>query len=182
MIGIQIDDKELAAIGAELGATEAQIRASYNRALNRAAGTIRRISSQGIRSELGLRNAAAIRRRLRDKRVKGKGGLTGRELWFGFNDMAFDAFKAKATEGGAGVTFRGRTIAGAFIGRGKNSGKPLVFKRKAAAGLPVIAQTVPVEEEMSRFVESDLLPDVGAIVMNNFVRDLRARTSMGVGR
>jgi hypothetical protein len=176
MIDVKIDDKELRAIGAELGATEAQIRAAYNRALNRAAGTIRRLSSQGLRSELGLRNAAAIRRRLRDKRIKGKGGLAGRELWFGTNDMAFGAFKGKPAAGPGGVSFRGRTIAGAFIAKGK------VFKRQGAAALPIDEQTVPVEEEMSRFIEAEILPEIGEIVMRNFIADLRARTSLGVGR
>lgn len=176
MIGIRIDEKELAAIGAELGATEAQIRAAYNRALNRAAGTIRRITSQGLRSELGLRNAAAIRRRLRDKRVRGQGGLAGRELWFGTNDMATGAFKGRPTAAPGGVTFRGRTIAGAFIARGK------VFKRSTASALPIEEQTVPVEEEMNRFIEAEILPAVGDLVMQNFMADLRARTSLGVGR
>jgi hypothetical protein len=176
MIRTEIDAKELREIGAELGATEQQIRAAYNRALNRAAGTIRRITSQGLRSELGLRNAAAIRRRLRDKRVKGNGGLAGRVLWFGTNDMAFGAFKGKPIEGQGGVTFRGRTIRGAFIARGK------VFKRSTAASLPIAEQTIPVEEEMNRFIEAEILPAVGDIVMENFIRDLRARTSLGVGR
>lgn len=176
MIDVKIDDKELRAIGAELGATEAQIRAAYNRALNRAAGTIRRLSSQGLRSELGLRNAAAIRRRLGDKRIKGKGGLAGRQLWFGLNDMAFGVFKGKPTESAGGVSFRGRTIAGAFIAKGK------VFKRLGRAALPIGEQTVPVEEEMSRFIEAEILPEIGEIVMRNFITDLRARTSLGVGR
>lgn len=176
MISTRIDAKELQAIGAELGATEAQIRAAYNRALNRAAGTIRRIASQGLRTELALRNAAAIRRRLRDKRVSGKGGMAGRELWFGTNDMAAAAFKGKPSAGSGGVTFRGRTIQGAFMARGK------VFKRSTASGLPIEEQTVPVEDEMNRFIEAEILPAVGDLVMENFIRDLRARTSLGVGR
>lgn len=176
MIRTEIDAKELREIGAELGATEQQIRAAYNRALNRAAGTIRRITSQGLRSELGLRNAAAIRRRLASKRVKGNGGLAGRVLWFGTNDMATGAFKGKPVAGQGGVSFRGRTIAGAFIARGK------VFKRSTASALPIEEQTVPVEEEMNRFIEAEILPAVGDLVMQNFIRDLRARTSLGVGR
>lgn len=176
MIDVQIDDRQLREIGAELGATEAQIRAAYNRALNRAAVTIRRITSQGLRSELGLRNAAAIRRRLRARRISGKNGLAGRELWFGTNDMAFGAFKGSPSQGSDGVSFRGRTIRGAFIAKGR------VFKREGRAALPIDEQTVPVEDEMTRFIENEILPEVGQLVLENFIRDLRARTSLGVGR
>lgn len=176
MIDVNIDARQLREIGAELGATEAQIRAAYNRALNRAAGTIRQIASQGLRSELGLRNAAAIRRRLRARRVSGSGGLAGRELWFGTNDMAFGAFKGRPVENSGGVSFRGSTIAGAFIAKGK------VFKRSTSSALPIEEQTVPVEEQMNRFIEAEILPEVAQLVMDNFIRDLRARTSLGVGR
>lgn len=175
MIELKIEPAELRRVGEELGATEAQIRAAYNRALNRAAGTIRRITSQGLRSELGLRNAAAIRRRLKARRIKGKGGLAGRVLWFGSNDMAFGSFKGRPTETAGGVTFRGRTISDAFIARGK------VFRRSTAAALPIEEQTVPVEEEMDKFIEAEILPAVGDLVMENFIRDLRARTSLGIG-
>ena len=176
MIDVQIDARQLREIGAELGATEPQILAAYNRALNRAAGTIRRIASQGLRSELGLRNAAAIRRRLRARRVSGGNGLAGRELWFGTNNMATSAFKGRPTKTAEGVSFRGRTIPGAFIAKGK------VFKRSTASALPIEEQTVPVAEEMNRFIENEILPQVAQLVMDNFIRDLRARTSLGVGR
>jgi len=180
MIGIEIEGDELRAVAREFGATERQVEAAYRRALNRTASTVRTAFRRELRLGLDLRAAAVLRRRLRMARQKRRNRGASIEIWLGQNDMAPGAFKGKPQQTGSGVTFRGQTFPGAFVATMAN-GKRSIWKRRTDGRLPILEQTIPVEDEMSKVLDSRVMPDVLQIFMRNFRADLRARTAFGVG-
>ena len=108
MLAFDFDDQQLEQIADEYAATPRQVDLSRGRALKRTAGTIRRISSTGLRTELGLRNATALRRRIKEYRVgKGKDAL---KLWYGANDLPASAFKRHLRNGPEFGIFRNLVV------------------------------------------------------------------------
>ena len=74
MLAFDFDDGQLDKIAAEYAATPKQVDLSRSRALKRTAATLRRLASTGLQTELGLRNAKALRRRLKEYKV-GRGTM-----------------------------------------------------------------------------------------------------------
>lgn len=181
MIGMSANAPELRAIADELGATEAQTRLAYRRALSRTASNLATMMRRDLRRELDLRGAATIRRRLRTMRPQRRGDGESVTLWLGENDLPPGAIRGRPRETADGVTFWGQSFPGAFIAR-MASGKVSIYKRRADGRLPIIEQTVHVKDRMDEVLERRVMPDVMDIFFRNFRADLRARTQFGAGR
>lgn len=180
MLYFDIDADDLKAVADELGASQQQIQKAFNRALNRTAGTLRKMSSKGLQGELQLRNAKAIRKRLKTIKLKRGKGMDEVRLWFGSNDLAISAFKGSPKKTRTGASFRGHDFPGAFVAKGR-SGKRTILKRVGSERLPVTEQTLPVKDQMDVFVEDEIFAAVPEIFFKHFRADLRARTIYGVG-
>lgn len=180
MLHFDLDADEVARLQRELGATEEQVRLAFNRALSRTAATLRRQSGKGLRSELRLRNLKAIRKRLKQLRMRRTGGRATAGLWFGANDLPVSAFKGRPHQGRRGASFRGVEFPGAFVAKGED-GKLSIFKRKGRDRLPIEEQTMPVEDQITTYVEDEVFPMVDEIFFKHFRADLRARAVLGVG-
>lgn len=180
MLNFEIDSSQIQALTDELEASEKQVRMAFNRALNRTAGTLRRMASTGLRTELQLRTAAAIRKRLKTIKLKRGKNTDDIVLWFGANDLPISAFKGRPRETASGAEFNGQQFDGAFIAK-TSKGRQSIFKRKGRARLPIVEQTVPVADKIQVFVEDEIFTEVEAIFFKNFRAELRARTLYGVG-
>jgi len=177
MLAFDIDDGALSRVAAEYAATPKQVGQAQSRALKRTAGTIRRLSSTGLQSELGLRNAKALRRRIKQYRVgKGRGAL---KLWFGANDLPISAFKGRPKIVPGGVKFGDIMIHGAFFAR--IGGKRMVMQRHGKGRWDIREATLPVADRMMVFLEDHVFVDIETIYFKNFLAEIRARTILGVG-
>lgn len=178
MIAFDVDTADVARLVADLQASEKQVKQSINRALRRTAGTLRVRASKGLVSELQLRRAGEIRKRLREIKLRAKGDASEIGLWFGMNDMAIRSFKGTPKEYAGGATFRSIEFPGAFVAKGKN-GRRSIFKRSGRGRFPIVEQTLPIKDQADVFVEDVIFPDIVGIFMKNFAADLRARTMFG---
>lgn len=180
MLTFDIDARDLRAIQDELAASDQQVYRAFNRALTRTAATLRRMSSKGLKDELQLRNAKALRRRLRTIRLRRR-TLDEVRLWYGSNDLPVSAFKGRPTATSRGASFKGRDFNGAFLAKGKD-GKRTIYKRRGRARLPIVEQTMPVKDQVDVYLEDEIFPDLEEIFFRHFRADLRARTIFGAGR
>lgn len=179
MLHLNIDLASLRAVGEELGASEKQIRAALTRALRRTEASLRKLSSKGLPPELGLRNAKALRRRLKSLKTGTKGGEFG--LWYGLNDLPVSAFKGRARQTGTGATINGKNFEGAFVGRSNFAGKNTIFKRKGDGRLPIVEQGMPIEDKAIVFIEDEIFAQTEDIFWQHFKRDLAARVNYQLG-
>jgi len=178
MLAFDIDDRKMKAIAKEFAATPRQVDQAYGRAMKRTAGTLRRLATSGLKSELGLRNTKALRRRIKEYRVGGRAGR-GVKLWFGANDLPLSAFKGRPQKTGSGIKFGDTVIHGAFIA--KRGGRRGVFKRVGSSAFPISEVMMPVADRIMTFVEDDVFVDLDTIFFKNFAAEIRARTIFGVG-
>jgi len=177
MLAFDFDDSELAKIAAEYAATPKQVNLARGRALKRTAGTIRRISSKGLQSELGLRNAKALRRRIKEFRVgKGRNAL---KLWYGANDLPVSAFKGRPSKASGGIKIGDTMIHGAFFA--SIGGRRRVMVRHGVGRWQIGEATLPVADRMMTFLEDEVFVDLDSIFLKNFLSEIRARTILGVG-
>ncbi|WP_298938134.1 phage tail protein [uncultured Ruegeria sp.] len=177
MLAFDFDDGQLAKIADEYAATPKQVDLSRGRALNRTAGTLRRISSKGLQSELGLRNATALRRRIKEYRVgKGRNAL---KLWYGANDLPVSAFKGRATKVAGGIKIGETMIHGAFFA--KINGRRRVMVRYGAKRWQIGEASLPVADRMMIYLEDEVFVDLDSIFLKHFLAEIRARTILGVG-
>lgn len=181
MLYFDIDYDQIVKLQDELGASEKQIAQAFSRALNRTAGTLRRMSSKGLKDELQLRNAKELRKRLRTIQLRKGKLLDAIKLWYGTNDMPASAFKGRPKKTRNGVSFRGYDFPGAFLAKGKD-GKQRIFRRIRDERLPIAEQTLPVKDQMDVYLEDEIFDKVDEIFFKHFAADLRARTIYGVGR
>lgn len=178
MLDFDIDITRIDALASELAASDKQVRFAFSRALRRTAATLRRMSSKGLKSELQLRNAKALRKRLRTIKVRRNGDEI--QLWYGSNDMAVSAFKGRPRQTASGVSFRDQDFANAFIGR-RRDGQRSIFRRTSRRSLPVREQTMPVKDRVDVYLEDEVFTEVETIFFKHFRADLRARTLYGAG-
>lgn len=176
MLAFDLDDGRLAEIANEFAATPRQVELSQGRALKRTAATLRRISSKGLQTELGLRNATALRRRIKEYRV-GKGRST-LKLWYGANDLPISAFKGRPQQVPGGIKFGTVTIHGAFFA--KLGGKRKVMQRHGRGRWQIGEATLPVADRMMIYLEDEVFVDIDSIFFKHFLAEIRARTILGV--
>ena len=177
MLAFDIDDGALEKIAKEYAATPKQVKLATNRALKRTAGTIRRLSSTGLQSELGLRNAKALRRRIKQYRV-GKGG-GAIKLWYGVNDLPVSAFKGRPQKVSGGIKFGETMLHGAFFAR--IGGKRLVMQRHGKGRWDIGEATLPVADRMMIYLEDNVFVDIDTIFFKHFNHEIRATTILGIG-
>jgi hypothetical protein len=178
MLAFDIDDRQLRAIAQEYAASDKQVSLAFSRALKRTAATLRRMASGGLKTELGLRNTTALRRRVKEFRLKG-GPTSGVKLWFGVNDLPLSAFKGRARQTADGVRFGDTVIKGAFFAR--RGGKRAVYRRVGAQRHPIVEATLPVAERMMIYLEDQVFVDLDTIFFRHFAAEIRSRTIYGVG-
>lgn len=186
MLDFDIEADDLERIAKELEATPKEINAAYNKALARTAGTLRKMSSKGLVSELGLRRAKAIRRRLKTLRVKGSksGGykkMASLQLWYGLNDIAVSEFKGRVREDAAGASYSGdagrHAFPGAFVAQSSAAGRRAIMRRKGRARLPIRQETLPIKDRADVFVEDTIFDGLPGIFWRHFRDDLTRRVA-----
>jgi len=177
MLHFDFESGDLDDIADEYGATPKQMKLSGIRASKRTAGTIRRISSSGLKSELGLRNATALRRRIKEYRTDSR--WSGYKVWIGANDLPASAFKGRAKKVSGGVMYGDVMIHGAFFA--KIRGKQRVMVRHGDKRWSIGEATIPVADRMMSWLEDNVYVDLSSIFMKHFLAEIRARTILGVG-
>lgn len=177
MLAFDIDDGRLDEIALAYDATPKQVKLATNRALTRTAGTIRKISSKGLQTELGLRNATALRRRLKEYRV-GKGG-SALKLWYGTNDLPISAFKGKPKKVEGGVQIGETTVHGAFFT--SIMGKRRIMQRTGSGRWAIAEATIPVADRMAIYLEDEVFVDIDTIFFKHFNHEIRAATILKIG-
>ena len=181
MLDFEIDGRELAKIGEELQATEKEIRYAFSRALRRTASTLRKESSKGLQSELGLRRAKLLRRRLKDFRIK-RGKTMGEvKLWYGLNNLPVSEFKGQVSEASGGAQFRGKagrhTIEGGFVRKKGGKGKKTILRRVKRTTYPVAETTLPINDKAAVFLEDEVFTELESIFWRAFRDDLTRRVA-----
>lgn len=178
MLDFDIDESALHAVVKELGAAPREVRLSYNRALSRTAATLRRLSSQGLKSELGLRRATALRRRIKTLRVR-RGQGSGVQLWYGLNDLPVSEFKGRVAGGASGASYAGpggsHHFPGAFVAKSREARRNTILRRKRETRLPVAEERLPIKDRADVYVEDRVFHRLEEIFWDHFRRDLTAR-------
>lgn len=186
MLDFDVDADELQRVIEELGAMPKEVNASYNRALTRTAATLRKLSSQGLQSELGLRRATAIRKRLKSVRVKGsKSGdyrkMASVQLWYGLNDIAVAEFQGRVSETSGGAGYSGpagnHSFPGAFVAKPRSSKRRTIMRRRGQGRLPIRQETLPIKDKADVFVEDEIFWKLEAIFWRHFRDDLTRRVA-----
>lgn len=180
MIHFNIEWDDLRRIGDELGATPKQVKLAMSRALNRTASKLRTLSAKGLKSELDLKRASALRKRLKSLKLR-KGGIEGVQLWYGLNDMPVSWFRGRPTKTATGAAFRGVEYKGGFIARSQYAKGQTIFKRKGKARLHIEEQQSPVKDQAEVFVEDHVFVRVDDIFWPLFRRELEARVKFKIG-
>jgi hypothetical protein len=181
VLRFDIDSVQLRELSERFGASSKDVESAYSRAMKRTAGNIRKLSSKGLQSELGLRNATALRRRIKEFRFKGRSRSESIVLWYGVNDLPLSAFKGRPVAVPGGIEFNGTKIVGAFFARpgGKKRG---IYQRAGAARYPLIEATMPVADRMMIYLEDEVFVDIEGLFFRNFASEIKARTIYGVGQ
>lgn len=174
-----IDLSQLRLAGAELEASEKQVRAAFSSACQRTATTLRTRSARGLASELQLRTIGLLRKRLKSLRLRARGD--GVQLWYGLNDMPASWFKGAVTENAKGAAKRGHQVDGGFAARSKFKGRRTLFKRTGKARLHIAEQNLPIEDQAVVYIEDEIFDQTEEIFWKNFTRELRARVKYKLG-
>ncbi|RKR02595.1 hypothetical protein C7446_2313 [Kushneria sinocarnis] len=178
LLDFEIDDSALQRVVSELGAAPREVRLSYNRALSRTAATLRKMSSKGLQSELGLRRATVLRRRIKSLRAKqGKGSEV--QLWYGLNDLPVSEFKGKVHTGEGGASYAGpagsHRFPNAFAARSERAGRRTIMRRIRQSRLPITEERLPIKDRADVYVEDEIFHQLEDIFWRHFRRDLEAR-------
>ncbi len=181
MLAFDFDASELKAIADEFGASEKDRRHAYSRALRRTAQNMKTRARKGLRTELELRTAAELRKRLQGFRFKRGKGMGQVSMWFGLNDMRVSAFKGRAARTGAGASFGGQDFPGAFVGS-NSKGRPTVMRRATQRAFPIREERMPIEDKAQIFVEDQVFDEIEEVFFKNFRAEVRSRTLYKVGK
>lgn len=175
-----LDDRELKRIADEFGASKETLRYAYSRAMRRTAQTMKARARKELRTELQMRSAAEIRKRLFGFKFKrGKYDWGEFRMWFGLNDMRVSAFKGRAKSTSTGATFAGQEFERAFVGRNRK-GKQTIMQRASRKRWPIKEARMPIESK-ARYRIQDLLDDFEEVFFKNFYSEVRSRTLYQVG-
>lgn len=186
MLDFDVDAEGLQRIAEELGAMPKEVNAAYNRALTRTAATLRKLSSQGLQSELGLRRAKALRRRLKTIRVKGSKSRDYRRmaevrLWYGLNDLAVSEFKGRVSESADGARYSGpagaETFPDAFVAKPRGGSRRTIMRRRGRKRLPIQQETLPIKDRADVYVEDEVFVHLESIFWRHFRDDLERRVA-----
>lgn len=178
---INFDIEGIEAIQTALGATDRQVKSAMARAFDRTAATLRKMSNQGFKTELGLRSLAYIRKRLKTMRIKGT-SFSGAKIWYGLNDMPLSYLQGNVRKQRRGSPASKATKIGTFSfphsfvheSASTKRGRSL-FHRVSRARFPIAEDTAPIKDKMDVYIEDEIFERVPEIFWHHFVPDLKAR-------
>jgi len=180
VIGLHFEIEGIREIQEALGATDRQVRFSMARALDRTAATLRKMSQQGFRTELGLRRTEFIRKRLREMKFRGA-GFAGVRLWYGLNDMPISYLKGgvrASRRSGASKSSQIGTFHyphGFILQNPKNGRGRSVFYRTGPSRYPLKEESAPIKDRMDVYIEDNIFDQVPEIFWHHFASDLKSR-------
>lgn len=189
-----IDLEEIEAIQNIYSATEAQVRAAYNRALTRTAKTMRALTNKKIKDELQLKRMKDLRRRLQTFRLKSTSKqrkLDELKLWFGMNDIPVSKLKGRMKPIGSkknpqGAMFNPSGKVGTqsydqgFIA--KAYGRRSIFTRSTESRYPIKEARVSVADDLQDTIEDEIFSELSTVFMKHFETDLKGRVKMGMNK
>lgn len=181
MIEFDIDLNQFRALTEELGATPKQVKAAMARGLRRTEATLRKLSSKGLTKELQLKTATALRSRLKTIKLRGSGEKGEITLWYGLNPLPASSFKGAVKQDDDGAWKKDFFFKDAFVGKSKKKGQNTIFKRAGKARLPIVEQTITIEDQAFVYIEDEIFVQVLDIFWQHFERDLRARVKYNLG-
>lgn len=178
----EIDATELAKIQTELGATVRQTQLALKRALDRTAGTLRRLTAEGLKSELDVARMGVIRQRLKSMKFKTGGG----ELWVGLNPVPANVFRGTMVDTKTrGASFSGKagnaSFAQGFVRRQKGRAGKAIFLRHGPDRYPLGQAKIDIQAKAEAFIDRQLAAQVEDIFWKHFMHELKVRTSLGIG-
>lgn len=180
MLNFEFDSDELQRIAKEFGASRDQLRHAYSRALRRTAQTMKARARKGLRSELELRSAAELRRRLHGFRFKRGRDLGEVDMWFGLNDMRVSAFKGRARKTGGGASYAGKEFPGAFVAKNRK-GRRTVMVRAGRKAWPIREEKMDIVDKAQVYIEDQVFEEIEEVFFKVFLHEVRARTIYSVG-
>lgn len=185
MLHFDIDAGQIRNLIDELGVTEKQAKFALSRALRRTATTLRTLSQRGLKSELDIKRAGYIRKRLKTLSFT-RATFEGVKLWYGLNDMPVSALRGSIKQTRKGAAFSGKAgqqeFAGGFIRKSARGYGRTILKRQGKERLPLEEAEMPVKDRMDVFVEDNIFDKTEEIFWRYFVQDMTARARYGVGQ
>ncbi|EOG7750586.1 MULTISPECIES: hypothetical protein [Vibrio] len=190
-----IDVDELKAIQQQLGATEAQLLASYNRALSRTAQTLRTLSKSLIKSDLEPKSINKLRQRIKHFKIRSTSKLERLDevkLWFGLNDVPISLLRGTMSRIGSKKNSKGAR----FKPKGKIQSKdwrsgfiaaPMyrtksIYQRTSNSRYPIKEADVSINERTQISIEDEIFDRTPDIFFRHFQTDLKGRVKMGLNR
>lgn len=181
MLHFDIDWQDLLRIGEDLQASDKQIKFAMSRALRRTEASLRKLSSKGLPPLLGLRTASVLRKRLKSIKMRAGAGEAGVTLWYGLNPLPVSSFKGTVKQDDGGALQRDFYFEDAFVAKSGKKGRNTIFKRKGKERLPIVEQTITIEDKAFVYIEDEIFDQVIEIFWGHFQRDLRARVKYQIG-
>lgn len=181
MLHYDIDWQDLLRVGEELQASDKQIKFALSRALRRTEASLRKLSSKGLPKVLGLRTATALRQRLRTIKMRAKPGEDGVTLWYGLNPLPVSSFKGRLQQDDGGAWKQDYFFDDAFVAKSRKKGQNTIFKRKGKERLPIVEQSIAIEDPAFVYIEDEVFDQVLDIFWRHFQRDLQARVKYNIG-
>lgn len=205
----EIDTSALLQLQKQFGATQHQMLMAYNRALNRTAKHMHRVSVAMILESLAVKSRKAANKRVRqfvkrrDYSKEGSGDLSSAKIWYGMNDFRVHDLKGrmqnprkqqqprdpetgqflKTKKGGRGATFTPKS-AGLNTMSWPDS---FVAKRYGSksiwlrlAGGGIEEARVPVHEALEDAIDEYIFENIGPVFMRYYEQDLRGRVEGNV--
>ena len=176
-----VDFSQLIQVADELQASERQIQLAISAALKRTATTLRTMSARGLKTELQLRTISLLRNRLKSLKLRASRNGSEISLWYGLNDMPVSWFKGRPKRTATGAEMRGQKFEGGFIAKSTFKGRRTIFKRAGKERLPIVEQSMQVEDSAKVYIEDEIFEKTQEIFWRNFVRDLNARVKYNIG-
>ncbi|MFM5422209.1 hypothetical protein ACET8S_04985 [Aeromonas veronii] len=181
MLHFDIDWQDLLRIGEELQASDKQIKFALSRALRRTEASLRKLSSKGLPKVLGLRVATALRKRLRSIKLRATPGSDGVALWYGLNPLPVSSFKGRVQQDDGGAWKKDYYFDDAFVAKSSKKGQNTIFKRKGKDRLPIVEQSITIEDAAFVYIEDEVFEQTLDIFWRHFQRDLKARVKFQIG-
>ena len=204
-----IDVSALEQLRVEISATQHQMLMVYNRALNRTAQHMHRISAGMILTALAAKNHKAVDKRIkpfikrRNFTKEGAGDLSSAKLWYGLNDFRVSELKGrlqnprrqkqprdletglflKTKKGARGATFTPKSAGLAMMSWPDS----FVAKRYGAKSVwirldrgGIEEARVPVHDALEDAIDDYIFENIGPVFMGFFEKDLRGRVKGNV--
>ena len=204
-----IDVSALEQLRVEISATQHQMLMAYNRALNRTAKHMHRVSLGMIIESLAVKGRKAAEKRvkpfvkIRNISKETAGDLSSAKLWYGLNDFRVSELKGrlqnprrqkqprdpetglflKTKKGARGATFTPRSAGLAMMSWPDS----FVAKRYGAKSVwirlargGIEEARVPVHEALEDAIDDYIFENIGTVFMGFFEQDLRGRVKGNV--